>query len=119
MGMLPLLIVSLLVSASVIYLIFYIPLKKSLFGRSWSPRIFFCRYLLIPLDITCTLTLLMTPMITGISGILAFVAAAFTAAGLSLGVFIAKRWFQPHWEEQYKGQIASNKQIFSAQYKML
>jgi len=101
MDMMALFIVSLLIAGSVIYLVTHAPVMSRTFGKAWSPRLAICK-ILVPADIILTITLVVGPMFTGISGIMAFVASGFTAAGLSLGVFFVKKVLVPKWRKQYQ-----------------
>jgi len=100
MDLFALFIVSILIAGSVIYLVTHAPVIAMVFGRAWSPRLAICK-ILIPADIILTITLIVGPMFTGITGIYAFVAGGFTAAGLSIGVFFVKKVLVPRWEKDF------------------
>jgi hypothetical protein len=101
MDMMALFFVSLLIAGSVIYLVTHAPVISKTLGKTWSPRLTLCK-VLVPMDVVLTITLVIGPMFTGISGIMAFVAGGFTAAGLSLGVFFVKKALVPRWRRQYQ-----------------
>lgn len=100
MDLIGLAIVSLMIAGSVVYLVTHAKLYSTMFGTPWSPRLAVCK-ILIPADIILTITLVIGPMFFGISGIMAFIAGGFTAVGLSIGVYVIKRVFVPHWEREY------------------
>lgn len=101
MDLLAMLLVGLISSLLVVYLVNYAPIKSTIFGRSWSPRLLVCK-LLIPADIIMTTTMIVIPMLFGVSGIMAFVAGTFTAAGLSAGVVLVRKFFEPRWRRQFE-----------------
>jgi len=92
---------------SVVWLIHYIPLQKTFFGKSFSPRLTFCKFL-APLDATLTLFLVagawigVTSAITGISMI---VYNVLTGIGISCGVVFVKKILVPRWRLEYQRAI--------------
>lgn len=114
MGIIELAIVSLFISCSVVYLVTHLPITKWSFGIPWSPRLFVCKFL-VPADIILTITLIVGPMFFGISGIMAFLAGGFTAAGLSVGVFFIKKIMVPIWERKFADESNSQFTIVGEQ----
>ena len=111
MDLFALFIVSILIAGSVIYLVTHAPVVARIFGKAWSPRLALCK-ILVPTDVILTITLIIGPMFTGITGIYAFVAGGFTAAGLSMGVYFVKRVLVPRWQKQFN-QLSGNRVTIS------
>ena len=109
MNVTALLLVGLGGSFAVCWLIHYIPLSKTLFGRLYSPRLMICRTL-GPLDAVITLILVGGGWVglTAITGIGMMIYNVTTGIGLSLGIIFTKKVLKPRWEKQYK-QILSNR----------
>lgn len=104
MDLLALFLVSLMIAGSVVYLVTYVPLISTMYGKSWSPRLSVCK-LLVPADIILTITLVLVPMFVGVSGIMAFIASGFTAVGLSTGVYFTKKVLVPRWKRKYNESV--------------
>ena len=100
MSLFALFIVSFLTAGTIVYLVTHASIKSTILGKPYSPRLIWCR-LLIPADIILSILLVIVPMFTGISGIGTFIASAFTAAGLSVGVFFVKKVMVPRWTKAF------------------
>lgn len=98
-------IVSLITAGTVVYLITYFPIKSTILGKPYSPRLTFLRFLPI-IDVIMSISLIVLPMFTGFSGIGVFIVSAFTAAGLSLGVIFVLKVMKPRWQVQYAAKCA-------------
>ncbi len=99
-------------SFAVAWILHYIPLRQSLFGFVFSPRLLMCKAL-APLDATLTLILIAGTWIgitSAVTGINMMVYNVLTGIGISCGVVFIKKVMVPKWEEQYKLMI-SDQQI--------
>jgi len=88
---------------AVVWLIHYLPLHKSIFGKHYSPRLIFCKFL-APLDATLTIILIAGAWIgltTAVLGINLMVSNTLTGIGISLGVVFVKKVMIPRWTEEY------------------
>lgn len=108
-----LLIVGLGGSFAVIWLINYIPLMSSIFGRPYSPRLFACK-LLSPFDAFITMFLVAGAWVglgTMVTGIGMMVYNVITGIGLSLGVVFTKKVLVPRWEKQYQQMLDDRQEV--------
>jgi hypothetical protein len=88
---------------SICWLVSYAPLKSTIFGKPYSPRLFVCK-MLVPFDIIVTFVIVIGGLV-GIGmavGINLMVFNVFTAIGISGGVWILDRKLKPRWIQQYK-----------------
>jgi len=88
---------------TLIWMITYIPLYTVTFGRFWSPRLFFTRFM-IAMDITFTMILIAGGWVglsTVATGIGMVVYNVMTGIGLSIGILIVRKIFIPRWEKQF------------------
>jgi hypothetical protein len=88
---------------AVCWLINYVPLMSTFFGRPWSPRLLMCKTL-GPLDVVVTIMLVTGGWVglTTITGIGMMIYNVVTGIGLSMGVVFTKKVLKPRWEKQYK-----------------
>ena len=97
---------------AVVWILHYIPIYKSIFGMTFSPRLMMCK-LLAPLDATLTLILIAGTWIgitSAVTGINMMVYNVLTGIGISCGVVFIKKVMIPKWETEYK-QICEDRQI--------
>jgi hypothetical protein len=90
-------------SFAVIWLITYIPIHSTLFGKSWSPRLWFCKTL-IPMDVSLTLVLICGGWIgitTSQTGIGLITYNVFTGIGISLAVMSVRKFLIPRWTKKF------------------
>ena len=106
MSILLFLITSLITAGSVVYLITYIPIISTIFGKAYSPRLIFLKFLPL-IDVVLSLSMIVIPMFTGFTGIGVFVVSAFTAAGLTGGVIFVLKVMKPRWINQYNEKKAN------------
>jgi hypothetical protein len=100
-----LLIVAIIAAGSVVWLVTYADIIKTIGGKTWSPRLVICRFL-VPLDVIITLILILGPMLGGMHGIQSFICSVFVGAGLSVGVAFTRRILMPKWQKEYKDKKA-------------
>lgn len=89
---------------AVVWLITYIPLHSTMFRKSWSPRLWFCKTL-IPMDVTLTLVLICGGWIgitTASTGIGMVTYNVFTGIGISVAVLCIRKFLIPRWEKKYQ-----------------
>lgn len=110
MTVLLLLIAALIAACSVIWLVTYASIIKSIMGRTYSPRLTWCKFL-IPLDIVVTSVLILGPMLTGIHGIQGAIFGVFVGAGLSVGVAFTRRVMMPRWRARYEALKSEGFQV--------
>ncbi len=113
MSILGLLFVSLLCAGTIVWLLTYVPLSKRALGKNVSPRLLACKFL-IPMDVILTSTLVLGPLLIGISGIGVFIAGVFTATGLSLGTAFVRRILVPIWTRKFESLTANDTPIHGA-----
>ena len=90
-------------SFAVVWIIHYLPLRKSVFGTSFSPRLMVCKAL-APLDATLTLILVAGAWIgitSAVTGINMMVYNVLTGIGISCGVIFLKKIMIPRWQAEY------------------
>ena len=104
MDILSLLVIAAIISGGLIYIITHFPLRSHLFGMDYSPRLLVCK-LLIPIDVLMTILLIGSPLALGINGVMSFVVGAFTAVGLSVGVYIIKKHLEPRWQTEFDREV--------------
>jgi len=88
---------------AITWIIHYLPLYKTLFGMTFSPRLMFCK-ILAPLDATLTLILIAGGWIgltSAVMGINMMVYNVLTGIGISCGVVFVKKILVPRWELQF------------------
>jgi hypothetical protein len=108
-----LLLIAIGATFSVVWLIHYIPLRKSVFGKSYSPRLMFCRFL-APLDATLTLILVTGAWVglsVSVTGISTIIYNVLSGIGISGGVVFTQRVMIPRWTEQYEQQLTDEKEV--------
>jgi hypothetical protein len=91
---------------ALIWLITYIPTFSTLFGKCWSPRLWFCKTL-IPMDVSLTLVLICGGWIgitTSQTGIGLVTYNVFTGIGISVAVVSIRKFLIPRWEKQFATQ---------------
>ena len=96
---------------AIVWLVHYIPLFSTFFGRPFSPRLLAC-YTLGPFDVVITLILVAGAWIglgTTITGISMMVYNVITGIGLSCGVIFIKKILRPKWKKRFN-QIKENRQ---------
>jgi len=98
---------------AVVYLLSYVPLTKTVFGKLISPRLIACKFL-APFDVGITLFLIMgswigiTVVVTGISMMMYNV---LTGIGISLGVIFTKKVLVPRWQTMYMQELSNRKEV--------
>ena len=106
-----LLMVALGGSFAVVWLIHYVPLVSTFFGRPYSPRLMLCKTL-GPFDAVMTIILVAGAWIglgTTVLGIGMMVYNVMTGIGLSMGVVFTKKILKPRWEKQFQ-EIKNNQE---------
>lgn len=91
-------------SFAVVWLITYIPIHATIFGKSYSPRLFFCKFL-VPMDVSLTLVLIMGGWIgisTAATGIGMICYNVFTGIGISLAVMAVRKFLIPRWTKKFE-----------------
>ena len=103
MDLLVLTVVASSAAFGVFWLVSYVPLKSTLFGKSYSPKLFICK-VLVPFDIIVTLSLILGGLLgIGVAiGLNLMVIKIFTSIGISLAVWFTNKALKPRWIEQYK-----------------
>jgi hypothetical protein len=107
MNFITLLIVAFGGAFSIVWLIHYIPLISTIFGKKFSPRLFICKTL-GPFDAVMTIILVAGAWAgigTAVTGIGMMVYNVMTGIGLSMGVLFTKKVLKPRWEKTYKELI--------------
>ena len=113
MSFVPLIWIAIGGSFAVVWLIHYIPIHSTAFGRSWSPRLAFCR-LLEPLDAAMTLFLVCGAWVgltSAVIGIGMMVYNVTTGIGISMGVLITKKVLLPRWKASYQRLLADRASV--------
>jgi hypothetical protein len=93
---------------AVVWLIDYIPLTSTLFGKLWSPKIKFCN-LLVPMYVGFTLILICGGWIgitTASVGIGMITYNVFTGIGISMAVLVMRKFIIPRWQKQFDKEAA-------------
>ena len=104
MSILSLLLIGLGGAFAVTWLIHYIPLSSTIFGKLWSPRLTACKAL-GPFDAFITMFLVVGAWVglgTAVTGIGMMVYNVLTGIGLSLGVVFTKKVLSPRWRKQFQ-----------------
>jgi hypothetical protein len=96
---------------AVVWLITYVPLITTIFGKPFSPRLLICKTL-GPFDAVMTIILVAGAWAgigTAVTGIGMMVYNVMTGIGLSMGVLFTKKILKPRWEKKYQ-ELLSNQQ---------
>lgn len=97
---------------AVCWLINYVPLISTIFGKTFSPRLLLCKTL-GPLDAIVTIMLVTGGWVglTTITGIGMMIYNVVTGIGLSMGVLFTKKVLKPRWEKKYQKAINDREEV--------
>ncbi len=102
MSVMVLTLISFAAAFAVIYLLTYVPIKSTIGGKKFSPRLAMCK-LLAPFDIFFTLLLIVGGFL-GLTavGIGMMIFNVMVGIGISVGVIVTKKYFMPRWQKQFE-----------------
>ncbi len=112
MSMTALLLVGFGGAFAVTWLVNYIPLMSTFFGKPYSPRLLICKTL-GPFDALITLILVCGGWVglTAITGIGMMIYNVMTGIGLSMGVLFIKKVLKPRWKKQYDKMLDDQQEV--------
>lgn len=105
---------------AVCWLINYVPLVSTIFGKTFSPRLLVVKTL-GPLDAIVTIMLVTGGWVglTTITGIGMMIYNVVTGIGLSMGVLFTKKVLKPRWQKQYREVLDERQEVIISGKKMV